>query len=562
MLILFVETNTLLWNQQQRRSDADDAQHDSEMVACMRRDSQVEDYLHKPPINQCSLSFLKPRFESDYRHKYLSEGSGDGDALLSLPRWSSCRDAVMSLIFFALVAVCCFLNFRLQASLIVVVILATLLQVCIVVPHILTVYCAKVAPPFIVGIGTSLMSFYARHAVGALIASIPIATVLAAFSCATFDSRIFSDLFFALALSVSLLHYCNFTVLSSWLKSTLATLAGLCVLILVALAVCAESDAKPEIVDNVTATTASPLNSTILDLNLTLSDDVMGGIGAGIFAGEKSLTMEAIVNIVTLLLLVWFLNRDIEKSCRLSYHGDVQAMCDRKQMQDEKEQADWLLHNIIPEHVINELKATKRYCKNHTDVGVVFAKVTNYDDFYDESYQGGKEYLRVRNELMGDFEELFDDPKYKDVEKIKTIGSCLMIASGLNPETRNSNTHPHAHLFALMDFCQQLLHRLQDFNAEIFNFSFEMAIGFNCGPVTAGVIGTTKLLYDIWGDTVNVSSRMYSTGVSGRIQVTGDCAKYLEPMFDFDYRGQIFVKGKGDLPSYLLKGKKAGATWS
>ena len=137
-----------------------------------------------------------------------------------------------------------------------------------------------------------------------------------------------------------------------------------------------------------------------------------------------------------------------------------------------------------------------------------------------------------------------------------------MIASGLNPETRNSNTHPHAHLFALMDFCQQLLHRLQDFNAEIFNFSFEMAIGFNCGPVTAGVIGTTKLLYDIWGDTVNVSSRMYSTGVSGHIQVTGDCAKYLEPMFDFDYRGQIFVKGKGDLPSYLLKGKKAGATWS
>ena len=88
-----------------------------------------------------------------------------------------------------------------------------------------------------------------------------------------------------------------------------------------------------------------------------------------------------------------------------------------------------------------------------------------------------------------------------------------------------------------------------------------MAIGYNYGEVTAGVIGTTKLLYDIWGDTVNVSSRMYSTGVHGKIQVTEDCAKKLESMFDFEFRGKIAVKGKGDLNTYVLVGKKPGAHW-
>jgi Adenylate and Guanylate cyclase catalytic domain len=120
---------------------------------------------------------------------------------------------------------------------------------------------------------------------------------------------------------------------------------------------------------------------------------------------------------------------------------------------------------------------------------------------------------------MGDFEDLFDLPDYKDIEKIKTIGSCLMAASGLNAETRSKNRDPLAHLYALMDFSCALLTKLEQFNRDMLNFKFEMEIGFNYGEVTAGVVGTTKLLYDIWGDAVNVASRMYSTGVHGRIQV-------------------------------------------
>jgi adenylate cyclase 9 len=238
------------------------------------------------------------------------------------------------------------------------------------------------------------------------------------------------------------------------------------------------------------------------------------------------------------------------------------AEVDKKKTQDEKDQADWLLHNIIPEHVVDVMKQTSKYCKNHDEVGVIFAKIINYEDFYDESYEGGKEYLRVLNEMMGDFEDLIDQARFKDVEKIKTIGSCLMVASGLNPNTRQENKDSRAHLYALMEFAMELLNKLDDFNKEIFNFNFEMAIGFNSGPVTAGVIGTTKLLYDIWGDTVNVSSRMYSTGMAGKIQVTEECAKKLDDKFDFEHRGQTYVKGKGELNTFLLTKKKDGASWN
>ena len=320
-------------------------------------------------------------------------------------------------------------------------------------------------------------------------------------------------------------------------------------IILTFVAACAESD------DPLLTEVTTTFDALLSDNGTTVGNVTLD---SGIFHGKHQLRYEIILSMFLLLVLIWFLNREFEISYRLAFHGDIQAEEDKKKMQDEKEQADWLLHNIIPEHVSDVLKKTSQYCKNHEDVGVIFAKIVNFENFYDESFEGGKEYLRVLNELMGDFEDLFDDPKFKDVEKIKTIGACLMVASGLNPQLRKQNTDPKAHLYALLDFSVELLQKLEDFNAEIFNFNFEMAIGFNCGPVTAGVIGTTKLLYDIWGDTVNVASRMYSTGMTGRIQVTEDCAKKVDGQFEFEYRGQTFVKGKGDLSTYLLKGKKSG----
>ena len=136
-----------------------------------------------------------------------------------------------------------------------------------------------------------------------------------------------------------------------------------------------------------------------------------------------------------------------------------------------------------------------------------------------------------------------------------------MAASGLNDASRAKNKHPYAHLLALMEFCIEMQNVVQRFNDSIFNFDCSRNIGYNFGEVTSGVIGTTKLLYDIWGDTVNISSRMYSTGVMGRIQVPSRTIEILGDYFEFEERGSIQVKGKGEMKVALLVKKKDGKSW-
>lgn len=93
---------------------------------------------------------------------------------------------------------------------------------------------------------------------------------------------------------------------------------------------------------------------------------------------------------------------------------------------------------------------------------------------------------------------------------------------------------------------------MDDFNKNMLGFQFKLRIGFNHGPLTAGVIGTTKLLYDIWGDTVNIASRMDSTGVECRVQVSEESHRALSEMgYRFDYRGTVNVKGKGQMRTFL-----------
>ena len=96
---------------------------------------------------------------------------------------------------------------------------------------------------------------------------------------------------------------------------------------------------------------------------------------------------------------------------------------------------------------------------------------------------------------------------------------------------------------------------MKRFNEAILNFDFDLRMGFNFGPVTAGVIGTTKLFYDIWGDTVNVASRMDSTGEKDKIQVPEHVAIALKDKYKFELRGEIDVKGKSRMTTYYLQAK-------
>ncbi|MEQ2299072.1 hypothetical protein AMECASPLE_011781 [Ameca splendens] len=199
-------------------------------------------------------------------------------------------------------------------------------------------------------------------------------------------------------------------------------------------------------------------------------------------------------------------------------------------------------------------RETQSYSKNHDSVGVIFASIVNFSEFYEESYEGGKECYRVLNELIGDFDELLRKTEFRSVEKIKTIGSTYMAASGLNVQQMadDEDESPHAHLRALFNFALEMMGVLDDFNKNMLGFGFKLRIGFNHGPLTAGVIGTTKLLYDIWGDTVNIASRMDSTGVECRVQVSEESHAVLSAMgLEFDYRGTVNVKGKGQMRTFL-----------
>lgn len=263
---------------------------------------------------------------------------------------------------------------------------------------------------------------------------------------------------------------------------------------------------------------------------------------------------EALLSFFLLMLLVWFLNREVEVSYRLHYHGNVEADKHRIKIQTMRDQADWLLRNIFPMNVAEQLKVTQSYSKNHENVGVIFASIVNFSEFYEESFEGGKECYRVLNELICDFDELLRKPAFSSVEKIKTIGATYMAASGLNErQCQRGQADPrHAHLRALFQFVLEMMHVVDDFNKNMLGFQFKLRIGFNHGPLTAGVIGTNKLLYDIWGDTVNIASRMDSTGVECRVQVSEGSHAVLSTMdYAFDYRGTVNVKGKGQMRTYL-----------
>lgn len=521
-------------------------QTDRQTIKCLHEDIKNKELFYRPPINQITLSFLKSDLEHEYRNRYHEDLQSQNT--ISSPRYHALLETVVSLIIFSLISVYCFIIFDRNIPWILIFIFSLVIEVMALVHAFTDIKCHEKKVEDCPNCVHFLSGWYFRNLIGAVLASIPVVAVYSNMSCQLVWSSLLQDRYFCYCIVMAMLHYCNFTMLSSWMKSVLAAFAGITLLVLLGVVLCDSPISVVLIVaDNSTLTSYGNETSDILTTR--------------IFSGHHKLIYELILDILLLFLLIWFLNREFEISYRVSFHGDAGAAKAKQQMKENKEQADWLLHNIIPQHVSEQLKDTSKFSKNHKDVGVIFATIVNFNEFYDESYQGGREYLRVLNELVSDYEDLLDDKRFKDVEKIKTITSTFMAASGLNDVSRGQNRHPYAHLLALMDFCIEMQTVVRRFNDSIFNFDFILNIGYNYGEVTAGVIGTTKLLYDIWGDTVNISSRMYSTGVMGRIQVPTKTTEILGDYFEFEERGSIQVKGKGEMKVSLLIKKKEGVQW-
>ncbi|XP_068764167.1 adenylate cyclase type 9 isoform X1 [Struthio camelus] len=517
---------------------------DAHFVDVIKEDSLMKDYFFKPPINKLSLNFLDQDLEMAYRTSYQEEVIRNAPVkTFASATFSSLLDVFLSTTVFLILSITCFLKHGMVSSppppaAVVVFVIAILLEVLSLVISIRMAFFLEEVMACTKRLLEVISGWLPRHFFGAILVSLPALAVFSHFT-SDFETNIHYTMFMCCAILITIVQYCNFCQLSSWMRSLLATVVGAVLLILLYVSLCPDSSVETfhlDLAQNFSSR-KSPCNSSVPS-DIRRPADLIG--------------QEVILVFFLLLLLVWFLNREFEVSYRLHYHGDVEADLHRTKIQSMRDQADWLLRNIIPYHVAEQLKVSQSYSKNHDSGGVIFASIVNFSEFYEENYEGGKECYRVLNELIGDFDELLSKPHYSSIEKIKTIGATYMAASGLNTSQCQDNNHPHGHLQTLFEFAKEMMQVVDDFNNNMLWFNFKLRIGFNHGPLTAGVIGTTKLLYDIWGDTVNIASRMDTTGVECRIQVSEESYRILNKMgYDFDYRGTVNVKGKGQMKTYL-----------
>ncbi|KAM9288913.1 adenylate cyclase type 7 [Morus bassanus] len=261
---------------------------------------------------------------------------------------------------------------------------------------------------------------------------------------------------------------------------------------------------------------------------------------------------------ITLILLA----KQIDYYCRLDCLWKNKFKKEHEQFETMENVNRLLLENVLPAHVaayfIGEKRNEDWYHQSYDCVCVMFASVPDFKVFYTECdvNKEGLECLRLLNEIIADFDELLLKPKFSGVEKIKTIGSTYMAAAGLSvtpgQENNQDKERQHAHIGIMVEYGIALMSKLDGINRHSFN-NFRLRIGINHGPVIAGVIGARKPQYDIWGNTVNVASRMESTGELGKIQVTEETSKILQELgYSCECRGLINVKGKGELRTYFV----------
>jgi class 3 adenylate cyclase len=216
-------------------------------------------------------------------------------------------------------------------------------------------------------------------------------------------------------------------------------------------------------------------------------------------------------------------------------------------IEEEKNRSDHLLLNILPEETALELKQNgKVRAKKFESVTVLF---TDFEGFtqYAEKLPPEKLVESV-DYYFSKFDEIME--KY-NLEKIKTVGDCYMCAGGLPFST---NDHAYKMVHAALEIATFVKDSKN--NNPQNDTRFEIRIGINSGPVVAGVVGTKKFAYDIWGDTVNIASRMESNSQPGKINVSKNTYELIKDTFDCHYRGEIEVKNRGMMKMYFVNNPK------
>ncbi|HEY3334388.1 MAG TPA: adenylate/guanylate cyclase domain-containing protein [Candidatus Limnocylindrales bacterium] len=224
------------------------------------------------------------------------------------------------------------------------------------------------------------------------------------------------------------------------------------------------------------------------------------------------------------------------------YGTDITAEREQARLARENER---LLLNILPEPIAQRLREGEPLIADRfEDVTLLFADIAGFTQL--SASMSADELVRVLNEVFSAFDGLVDR---HGLEKVKTIGDAYMVVGGL-PEWSPDHTARVASM--AVDLADSVA-RIE--SARALGIAFR--IGIHCGPVVAGVIGKRKFIYDIWGDTVNLASRMESSGIPGRIQITSSVRERLDTGFRFESRGLVDIKGKGPMPTWFLDAARA-----
>jgi adenylate cyclase len=217
-----------------------------------------------------------------------------------------------------------------------------------------------------------------------------------------------------------------------------------------------------------------------------------------------------------------------------------------RELENEKVRTDKLLHNILPSEIINEWKTYGFISPRHYNhISILF---TDFHGFTDISSRLSPDVLvEELNDMFHNFDTIIE---LHNLEKLKTIGDTYMIGAGLPTE---SDDHAVRITLAALDMQQYIKKR-----NSISKIQWLMRAGINSGQVIAGIVGTNKFTYDVWGDTVNIASRMESSSLPGKINISGSTYELIKDVFDCEYRGKLNAKGKGEIDMYFVNQSKNG----
>jgi adenylate cyclase len=262
----------------------------------------------------------------------------------------------------------------------------------------------------------------------------------------------------------------------------------------------------------------------VITLEFTVPADTGLQPGWGLPVG---FVVSVVSSCVMVVATVWYALREIERA--------------EEAMEEEYNRSESLLANILPATIATRLKnpATTIIADKYDDASVLFADIAGYTARASDSTPA--DLVEFLNRLYSEFDRLVEK---HGLEKIKTSGDCYIVVSGV-PEPRKD------HLEALACLALNMAEVIDGLKDQV-GQAVPVRIGIGVGPVVAGVVGTRRFFYDVWGDAVNVASRMESTGIERKIQVPEQVHERLSDTFLFEHRGDVEVKGKGVMSTWFL----------